>query len=176
MGDSDWRHVGVFRLKTCADEEYIEVMETVKILLACLLTLGVSRAHCQQVPRDRVRTWEVKGLPFCALILREFTEPGRGGFEQYLIMDPDQITRENLKILFKALSDQHSGDANFQAWVYSDVSQLAGLATQSGSGDDSSLNKHKWAYYSRSREREYFDFKPSLSASDLTTVVLRGDP
>jgi hypothetical protein len=125
---------------------------------------------------QRNKTRAVRELPFCALVLGEDMNPINQGYEDYVIMESYEMTEENLRLLFKALSNQHSDEPNFQAWVYTDVTQLRELATHTGhSGDDDTLKNHKWAYYSRSPEREYFEFKTKPSENRLSTMVLRGD-
>jgi len=116
----------------------------------------------------------VTDLPFCALVLREWKNPVTPGFDDYVIMEGDRMTEDNLRLLFKVLSDQHSDEPNFQSWVYTDATQLASIATQSvRSGELDEMKNHKWAHYLRSPEREYFEFKPIASAKELSKVILR---
>src|SRR5215470_5068550 len=108
-------------------------MRNLNLSLALICLWAIVNSGDQPGAADRrSKTRAVTDLPFCALVLREWENGVTPGFDDYVIMEGDRMTEENLKLLFKVLSDQHSDEPNFQSWVYTDVTQLASIATQTG--------------------------------------------
>ncbi|MEK6301803.1 MAG: hypothetical protein AABO41_13920 [Acidobacteriota bacterium] len=121
-------------------------------------------------------TTALSGLPFCALVLRVFVDEANSSTRVYVLMETDNVTEANLRILFERISRQHSSPSSLEATVYTDVDQLAFVATgQAHSGEwDRSSKLRQLAYYRRDAQAELFRFNPDYPAAGLKTVILRG--
>src|ERR1700733_1526733 len=86
--------------------------------------------HTAQPTRQQQRwnkTAAVDGIPFCAFMLREMVVEGpESHYEVFILMEPDHINEENLRILFDVISKRYRQESDLQAWVYTDVEQLRG--------------------------------------------------
>jgi hypothetical protein len=157
--------------------------------LAIILTMLVFASNYGVVPtkgdKNQIgeeqwdKTRALTQSPFCALILREFLKRGDRGREIHILIEPDQVTEDNLRLLFKAISEKYPPPLLLEAWVYTDVEQLAALATRSGHSfyPDTRAREGKerqWAYYKRTEEVELFRYNPNYPESGMKTVILRG--
>lgn len=139
------------------------------------------------------RTTAIRGLPFCALVLRNFVDeddsPRR---EVYVLMETSQVTEDNLTLLFRALSEAYVKPQDLTVWVYTDVEQLGILATGTFSDsvpaepkDDGVANdetptgasrkkQDQLAYYKRTKGAELFRYNPNYPQPGTKTVMLMG--
>jgi hypothetical protein len=121
------------------------------------------------------KTTAIKEVPFCALILRNFTPDHGRRRELYVLMEPEQVLEENLFVLFRALSDKYPRPGPLEIWVETDVQQLADLATGKGWSGSAGIDRPlQLAYYKRNSEVELFRFNPAFPESGEKTVVIRG--
>jgi hypothetical protein len=94
-------------------------------------------------------------------------------------MEPDQVTEDNLRILFRVIPDEYRQGIPLRIWVYTDVKDLAGLATSSGhsafpDADAKDREVHRWAYYKRTSDVELFRYGNGHRETEMKTIVLRG--
>jgi hypothetical protein len=90
-------------------------------------------------------------------------------------MDPAEVTEDNLRLLFGNLSTRYSSPPRLEITVFTDVEQLAPLATGhalSGREYDSKVNQR--ADYYRDERKELFSYNPNYPKRGLRTVMLRG--
>jgi hypothetical protein len=153
--------------------------------VSCLMALmtafgsGANALHRVRDDPDSNGTKAVKGLPFCALILRESRETPLSIHTFHVLMEPEEVTEGNLKLLFAMISQSDPQSSVIYVRVNTDVDQLGSLATGVGrSGEKNPGIKRpvrQWAYYKKSKEGEYFRYNPSYpEAEGYKTVVLWG--
>ncbi len=126
------------------------------------------------------KTVALKELPYCALILRAFLGPDDSSREIFVLMEPDNVNEENLRLLARALSEKYPPPLSLKAWIETDVKQLATLITNSNSSsypDNHASGKKElqWAYYRRSEEVELFRYNPEYPKPGMKTVILKGE-
>lgn len=164
------------------------------IIIFCFLGISFDvRSYNPTADNQWNRTTAIKGLPFCALVLRNFVEeddsPRR---EVYVLMETSQVTEDNLTLLFKGLSEAYVKPQDLTVWVYTDVEQLGILATGTFSDlapaepkddgvaiDETSIKANRkrqdqLAYYKRARGAELFRYNPNYPQPGTKTVLLMG--
>jgi hypothetical protein len=132
------------------------------------LVLVVSVLVCvqAQVPEPKWdtsnwnKTRDIKDLPFCAFILRESHQQYDGNHLMYILMQPDEVTEENLRLLFGLISRQDPDSSSMRVLVETDLDQLTSLVNRgsvSGSSSksseraESSTSIRQWAMYRRTK-------------------------
>jgi hypothetical protein len=168
------------------------------VFLIALFLVGVSAA--MPMSDDKAswnKTRALKELPFCAFILRDFLlEESSPEREIFILMEPDEVTEENLKLLFKVVSEKYLKPLALKVWVKTDIEDLKELATgvmitgdpppknSEVSGKEkivssNELNKktkriRQWAFYIRNEDVELFRYNPDYPEEGMKTVMLRG--
>lgn len=157
------------------------------ILVLCLAMMG--EPYFAQQPRDGRwnETRAVQGLPFCALTLREFFDRDQHERTIFVLMEPPHVSEGNLNLLFRSMSQRFPDDPVLKVWVYTDVEQLAFLATgqmvtvspAQGAPDANAQGKEKkrvlqLAFYKRTESVELFRYDPNYPKSGERTVIIRG--
>lgn len=152
------------------------MFKTLFMIIAVVIgAIPVGSAHSGREQKlDKTRA--VEGLPFCALVLRVFVREKGARVVTYLLMDPEEVTEQNLRMLFEKISAQHASAPFLESMVYTDVEQLGFLAThQAHSGLPNLPAKElQSAYYRRDDRVEFFRYTPDYPRSGLKTIVLRG--
>lgn len=132
------------------------------------------------------KTRAIKELPFCALILREIHDKFDATHKIYILMEPDEVTEDNLKLLFGIMSRRDTESPILWIIVETDVTQLAPLATggfTAGSGAKKSNGAtgdplkpiRQWANYRRTKVGESFGYNPNYPKGEgFKTVILWG--
>lgn len=152
----------------------------VKIVLLMITVLLAGALHPVGVAGMQQETWDkttaVPDLPFCALVLRVFDDEHYPRVRVYILMEPDKVTEDNLKILFGRVGELHRSSSSLEAFAYTDVEQLGFLATrQAHSGSPNFKRKEsQLAYYRRDDQVELFRYNPNHPKSGLRTVIIRG--
>jgi hypothetical protein len=165
------------------------------VLVANLFLLLASNATLRADSKNQVQgTQALTQLHFCALILRVHNVSSTSQ-HVYVLMEPERVTEQNLRELFRSISSTYGGSDLLQVSVYTDIRQLEFLATgQAQSGPDNpaisegksgsatrSLSKeqnrisdYRWAYYVRWDGGEFFRFNADFPKTGITTVVITG--
>jgi len=144
------------------------------------------------------KTRALKELPFCAFILRDFLlEESSPEREIFILMEPDEVTEDNLRLLFNVVSEKYPKPLDLKVWVKTDVEDLKVLATgvlitgdppqknsevsgKEGNSSSNNSNKktrriHQWAFYIRNKDVELFRYNPNYPEEGMKTVMLRGN-
>jgi hypothetical protein len=139
------------------------------------------------------KTRAIKGLPFPAFILREYLGEFQPGLEVHILMDPDDVTEDNLRLLFELVSEKYTKAKRLVAMVSTDIEQLESLITgyiitgsppqEKADVNEETTSKvqkrsrkriHKWAYYRRTKEVELFRYNPDYPNDGMKTIILKG--
>jgi hypothetical protein len=147
------------------------------VLIFCICTGDVIAR--QDIADKWDKTVAIRELPYCALILRAFLGSDDSSRKVFVLMEPDNINEENLRLLAKTMSDRYPPPLFLEVHVTTDVKQLATLVTNSnisGSGNYEAPGKKElqWAYYRRSEEVELFRYNPEFPKPGMKTVILKG--
>ncbi|MEK6410026.1 MAG: hypothetical protein AABN34_24140 [Acidobacteriota bacterium] len=153
-----------------------------KTMMLVILTFGISydvAGGGQNTVDQWDKTVALKQLPYCALVLRALIGPDNSSREIFLLMEPDQVTEGNLRLLSRVLSERYPPPLSLEVRVTTDVEQLASLATNSGHTahpDNEARGKKEmqWAYYRRSEDVELFRYNPNYPKAGMKTVILKG--
>jgi hypothetical protein len=150
-------------------------------LVFILLPLVYVQAQGPTSNNDWNKTRAIKELPFCALIVREFHDTAQANHEFHILMEPDEVTEDNLRLLFAAISRRDPDAPVLVAWIKTDVEQLESLATgvvMAGSGrikKDSAKRIQQLVLYRRTKEGEFFRYNSNYPKSEgFKTIILWG--
>ena len=156
-------------------------------LVLCMCLTGETYAGKKPSDGRWNETRAIQGQPFCALILREFSDPDRKERTIYVLMEPSQVNEGNLHLLFRHLSQQFPDDPILRVIVHTDVEQLAVLATghlvtasparvvpDSSAQEKESKRVLQLVFYKRTESVELFRYNPNYPKSGEKTVVIRG--
>jgi hypothetical protein len=140
------------------------------------------------------KTRAITELHFCVFILRDFLDGDEPSREISVLMEPDQVTENNLTLLFRALSEKYPAPKTLRVQVYTDVEQLGFLSTgrmedlapaegsemtiREDGTSQKNLNKKKkrvlqFAFYKRAKEEEFFTYNPNYPEYGTKTITLR---
>lgn len=127
-------------------------------------------------------TRAIKGLPFYAFILREFVSEDGSSREINVLMEPNQVSETNLRLLFRNFSRKFPAPISVEVWVYTDVEQLDTLSTNQitdvaparGATPKEKKVAHQLVYYKRTKDVELFRYNPNYPKVGEKTVILRG--
>lgn len=137
------------------------------------------------------KTTSIKELPFCALILRESHDRIDATHTIHVLMEPDEVTANNLGLLFGVLSQRDAESPAMVINVATDVTQLAPLAT-GGFISGSSLTKsdgakevpliggrvrpiRQMAIFRRNKFVAFFRYNPDYPKGEsIRTVIMWG--
>jgi hypothetical protein len=137
---------------------------------------------------DRLRA--IKELPFCAFIFFE----SKSAVRLYvgIVMDQDDITEDNLRLLFRLISEKYpvhmisekDHPMPLEAQVYTDLRIPGALANNEmvsvGGKSNTALNTKKkkaasgGAFYMRNETVELFRYSLNYPEDGMKTVILRG--
>lgn len=131
------------------------------------------------------KTRAIKELPFCALILREAHDKLDATHKIYILMEPVEVTEDNLRLLFGILSRRDPESPILRILVETDVTGLAPLATggfiagsgrkSEGAKEDPPKQIRQWANYRRTKVGESFGYNPNYpNGVGFKTVILWG--
>lgn len=147
------------------------------VMMALLLLLAASWASPKANPALRANDLKsIKGLPFSALIFFESKSDVR--FFIGILMDQDDISEDNLRLLFRSLSEKYPLPDPLEAQVYTDMWKPSALTRNEvisvdGKTKGQSSAPHG-AFYLRRQSVELFRFNPNYPEHGMKTVVLRG--
>jgi len=148
------------------------ILQTIIVMFAATGPSALSR-QVKDVRWGDVISME--GLPFCALILSNVYDKRQRERTVDILMEPDQVNEDNLRLLFRSLSEKFPADPTLKAWVNTNVKQLAMLATgMGGSGPAQGTSNLQLAYYRRTEEVELFRYNPNYPKAGEKTVIIRG--
>lgn len=162
-------------------------------MLALLALQGPVSLKTGQQSEDRWNvTTSLKGLPFCALVLRDHLADSDRRRVLNVLMDPDDVAEGNLVLLFRVLSEKYPSPVALEVWVNTDVEQLSLLASgvlihkadpplrpstgNQGAGSEAKIRGRvlQLVFYRRSKDVELFRYNPNLPEEGSRTVILRG--
>jgi hypothetical protein len=178
-------------LKHNKGEKKVIKKELIKYVGLFLIACGGSFSHIQAMPQDKLSS--IKNLPFCAMIFFEDLSNSRQDVR--VIMDQDDISENNLKLLFSEISRKYSASIPLDVLVYTDLIEPGALANGeniSGGNEPSSLGKDnkrskvadrknrisngvpRGAFYMRRENVELFRYNPSYPDYGMKTITLKG--
>ena len=155
-----------------------------KVIVASVFALLLSGAILPAAAqtRDDNMITALKGTPFSALIFYESVS--RSTAFVGILMDQSDISEDNLRLVFRLLSDKYPSAPLLESYVYTDMVRPASLIkgemiSADGVPPPPALrNKPKassrGAYYTRSEKVELFRFDPNYPDDGMKTVILRG--
>lgn len=148
------------------------ILQSIILILAATDPTALSRQVKDARWGDAI---SVEGLPFCALILSNVYDKRQKERTVDILMEPHQVNEDNLRLLFRSLSERFPDDLTFKAWVNTNVKQLAMLATgMGGSGPAQGKRALQLAYYRRTEKEELFRYNPNYPKAGEKTVIIRG--
>jgi len=153
------------------------------LFAASFITAQVPTPNWDTNQWNKTRT--IKELPFCAMILREFHDTFDGSHTIHILMEPDEVSENNLRLLFSTLSHKDPSSPSLHVLVETDIERLAALATGEFTADVSPkrnrrANGHssriwQWAIYRRNAAGEFFRYNPDYPKADgFKTILLWG--
>lgn len=128
----------------------------------------------------------VEGIPFSALIY--FEDHNDWEYDIRLIMAPEQVTEQNIRLLGKILSRKYPPPKPLAVHVTTDLESPCQAARGVGGAFDPGENEPKnrqkekkeievrqWAFYTRRADVELFRYNPNYPKDNgMKTVILRG--